>query len=96
MARRHCGGLGRVPTCYRLAPTAIPREPVFIGAMALDVAIYEEVEADRGATTQAFAVVLLSSLAAGFGARGLGENSLPNIAILPNSLPGRLVRFAEL
>src|ERR1700681_164730 len=53
-----------------------------IGAMALDVAIYEEVEADRGATTQAFAVVLLSSLAAGIGARGLGENSLPNIAFI--------------
>jgi hypothetical protein len=53
-----------------------------IGAMALDVAIYEEVEADRGATTQAFAVVLLSSLAAGVGARGLGENSLPSIAFI--------------
>ena len=51
-----------------------------IGAMALDVAIYEEVEADRGATTQAFAVVVLSSLAAGIGARGLGANSLANIA----------------
>jgi hypothetical protein len=51
-----------------------------IGAMALDVAIYEEVEADRSATTQAFAVVLLSSVAAGVGARGLGANSLPNVA----------------
>jgi Yip1-like protein len=51
-----------------------------IGAMALDVAIYEEVEADRGATTQAFAVVVLSSLAACIGARGLGANSLANIA----------------
>jgi hypothetical protein len=50
--------------------------------MALDVAIYEEVEADRSATTQAFAVVLLSSLAAGIGARGVGENSLPNIAFI--------------
>jgi hypothetical protein len=53
-----------------------------IGAMSLDVAIYEEVEADRGATTQAFAVVLLSSLAAGLGARGLGANSLPSIAFI--------------
>jgi hypothetical protein len=53
-----------------------------IGAMALDVAIYEEVEADRSATTQAFAVVLLSSLAAGIGARGVGENSLLNIAFI--------------
>jgi hypothetical protein len=53
-----------------------------IGAMALDVAIYEEVEADRGATTQAFAVVLLSSLAAGVGARGFSENSLPSVAFI--------------
>jgi hypothetical protein len=42
-----------------------------IGAMALDPAIYEEVEADRTATIQAFSVVLLSSLAAGVGASGL-------------------------
>jgi hypothetical protein len=53
-----------------------------IGAMSLDVAIYEEVEADRSATTQAFAVVLLSSLAAGVGARGFNENSLPNVAFI--------------
>ena len=37
--------------------------------MALDVAIYEEVEGDRGATTQAFAVVILSSMPAGLAAR---------------------------
>jgi hypothetical protein len=43
-----------------------------IGAAALDTAIYEEVEADLGATTQAFVVVLLFSLAAGLGARGFG------------------------
>ena len=43
-----------------------------IGAAALDIAIYEEVEADRGATGQALAVVVLSSLAGGLGARGLG------------------------
>lgn len=53
-----------------------------IGAAALDTAIYEEVEADPGATTQACAVVLLSSLAAGIGARGLGENSVGNIAFI--------------
>jgi len=41
-----------------------------IGAAALDTAIYEEVEADLGATGQAFAVVVLSSLAAGVGSRG--------------------------
>ena len=39
-----------------------------IGAAALDTAIYEEVEADRGATAQACAVVVMSSLAAGVGA----------------------------
>jgi hypothetical protein len=45
-----------------------------IGAAALDAATYEEVEADRGATAQAVAVVLLSSLGAGLGARGFGTN----------------------
>jgi hypothetical protein len=45
-----------------------------IGAAALDSAIYEEVEADRSATGQAMAVVLLSSVAMGIGAYGLGGN----------------------
>jgi hypothetical protein len=53
-----------------------------IGAMALDAAIYEEVEADRRATSQAFAVVVLSSLAAGVGARGFGENTVSNVAFI--------------
>lgn len=53
-----------------------------IGAAALDVAIYEEVEADPGATTQACAVVVLSSLAAGIGARGLGEQTLTNVVFI--------------
>jgi hypothetical protein len=44
-----------------------------IGAISLDAPIYEEVEADRNATGQALAVVLLSSLATGIGARGFGE-----------------------
>ena len=43
-----------------------------IGAAALDSAIYEEVEADPAATGQAMAVVLLSSVAMGIGAQGLG------------------------
>jgi len=43
-----------------------------IGAAALDSAIYEEVEADPTATNQAMSVVLLSSVAMGIGARGLG------------------------
>jgi hypothetical protein len=46
-----------------------------IGAVSLDVAIYEEVEADRTATGQAFAVVILSSVAAGIGSRGFGAAS---------------------
>ena len=36
----------------------------------LDPATYEEIEADRSATRQAVAVVLLSSVSAGLGARG--------------------------
>jgi len=51
-----------------------------IGAAALDTAIYEEVESDPGATAQAMAVVVLSSIAMGIGARGLGGN-IETIAI---------------
>jgi hypothetical protein len=50
-----------------------------MGAAALDIAIYEEVEADRGATAQAFVVVLLSSVAGGIGAVGLAGGAV-NIA----------------
>jgi hypothetical protein len=42
----------------------------FIGAAMLDAPTYEEVEADRSATPQALAVVLISSLAAGIGLKG--------------------------
>jgi hypothetical protein len=38
-----------------------------IGALKLQPAIYEEVEADKGATKQALAVVVLSSVATGIG-----------------------------
>jgi hypothetical protein len=38
-----------------------------VGAARLDAAVYEEVEADAGATGQAALVVLLSSVAAGIG-----------------------------
>ena len=41
-----------------------------IGAAKLDVKIYEEVEADRGALNQAMGVVILSSAAAGVGIIG--------------------------
>lgn len=50
------------------------------GALALRVAIYEEVEADSRANPQAVAVVLLSSLAAGLGARGFGASSPADVA----------------
>ena len=41
-------------------------------AARLDAALYEEVEADHGALWQATSVVVLSSLAAGIGSRGIG------------------------
>jgi len=45
-----------------------------IGAAKLDVHIYEEVEADKGAIGQALLVVVLSSIAGGIGAAaGSGE-----------------------
>ena len=53
-----------------------------IGAMALDAAIYEEVEADRAATGQALAVVLLSSLAAGVGVRGFARPSVATVVFM--------------
>jgi len=43
------------------------------GAAMLDVATYEEVEHDRGATGQAFVVVVLAAICAGIG--GLGDGS---------------------
>ena len=42
-----------------------------IGAAKLDIKIYEEVEADKGAMNQAMGVVILSSVAAGLG--GIGK-----------------------
>jgi hypothetical protein len=48
----------------------------FLGALRLDAAVYEEVEADRGATTQALLVVALSSLAGGLSMSGLGARGL--------------------
>jgi hypothetical protein len=41
-----------------------------MGAAVLDASTYEILEVDRKATRQAFVVVVLSSLAAGFGAGG--------------------------
>lgn len=51
------------------------------GAAALRAVTYEEIEADRGATGQAVAVVALSSLAAGIGARGFGAGGPADIAL---------------
>src|SRR6478672_5926818 len=41
------------------------------GAAALDVGMYEEIEADRGATLQAALVVMASSIAAAIGVHGV-------------------------
>ena len=46
-----------------------------IRAAKLDVNLYEEVEADRGALKQAMGVVVLSSLAMGFGNLGIAGGS---------------------
>ena len=56
-----------------------------IRAAKLDASLYEEVEADRGALGQATAVVVLASLAAGFGAfarGGVGGFLIATIAAL--------------
>ena len=55
--------------------SATPFVMRLIGAMALDPVTYEEVEADHSATGQAVLVVVLSSVGAGIGARGLGSGS---------------------
>jgi hypothetical protein len=48
-----------------------------IRAAKLDAGLYEEVEADRDATSQAMAVVVLSALAGGIGS--LGSGVLPGL-----------------
>ena len=56
----------------------------------LDADVYEEVEADKSATAQAFAVVMLASLAAGIGS--LGNNPASSIGyIAMAALAGWLV-----
>jgi hypothetical protein len=44
-----------------------------VRASKLDIHVYEEIEADRGAMGQAMGVVVLSSIAAGIGSIGKGE-----------------------
>lgn len=45
-----------------------------LAALALDAKVFEEVEADRHATGQALAVVLLAAAAAGIGNAGIGRD----------------------
>ena len=52
-----------------------------IGAAKLDVGVYEEVEADTGATGQAMGVVLLSSVAGGIGSVGLGAGGIGGVVV---------------
>jgi len=49
------------------------------GAMVLNPDVYEDVEADRSATLQAMAVVVLSSIGAGIGLSGLRDDHLITI-----------------
>jgi Yip1-like protein len=67
-----------------MAPTTTTTPFVMrlIGAMALDPVTYEEVEADHGATGQALLVVVLSSVGAGVGARGLGSGSVRSMVFI--------------
>jgi hypothetical protein len=67
-----------------MATTTVPNTFLqrLVGALALDATIYEEVEADRSATGQALVVVLMSSIAAGIGSRGLGGTSWQGIVFI--------------
>lgn len=54
-----------------------------IGAAKLDAATYEEVEADRSATGQAMAVVVLSAVASGIGAiSGAGARAFVQLTVM--------------
>jgi len=52
-----------------------------VGAAKLNVDVYEEVEADSTATSQAMAVVLLSSVAAGIGSAALGAGVIASAIV---------------
>ncbi len=55
----------------------------FAGAMLLDPAAYEDVEADRGATIQACATVLLAAVAEGVALRAvLGPGSIAVMSVV--------------
>jgi hypothetical protein len=59
-----------------------------IGAARLDIRTYEEVEADRTATPQALAVVVLSTLAGGIGVLRFGALGPPIVARIIPALVG--------
>jgi hypothetical protein len=54
-----------------------------VGALLLDAATYEELEADPHATSQAAIVVLLSSAAAAFAASGFGAQGFAAVMLFP-------------
>lgn len=53
-----------------------------LAALALDSRLYEEVEADRGATLQAAVVVVLAAAAAGIGEAGIGDGAPRVMAVV--------------
>src|SRR3972149_3207804 len=81
MERRSCGNVGTGWTARACATFggrgSMKITEGMLRAARLDASLYEEVEADRGLTGQATAVVLLSAVAAGFGAAMHG----PGIAV---------------
>ncbi len=62
-----------------------------VGALGLDSATFEEVEADRGATGQAMLVVILASIGAGIGNVGMAGSAVAPIAY---AVAGSLVAWA--
>lgn len=62
------------------------------GAATLDTGVYEDVECDPRATTQAFVVIVLGSLAAAFGASGW--NASPQTIIKHSIITGGLAMLA--
>jgi len=71
--------VGRSSIVATLAPKRSTFLHRLIGAVALRAETYEEVEGDRRANGQAVVVVVLSSVAAGIGARGFGAVDAGNI-----------------
>jgi hypothetical protein len=67
-----------------------------VGAAMLDAAVYEEVEADRHATLQALVTVVLSSLAAGVGARAVGGGTVAGMALVATVALGAWAAWAVL